>query len=84
MALNIKDAEADRLARELAGMTGESLTQAVVQALRERVRHETRNARRAGLKDEIMAISRRSARLPRHTDQTPEQIIGYDDSGLPR
>lgn len=84
MTLNIKHAEADRLARELAGMTGESLTQVVVQALRERIRREARYAAPTGLKDEIMAISRRCARLPRRTASTPEQIIGYDQHGLPR
>jgi len=37
MALSIKTEEADRLARELARRTGESMTQAVTQALRERL-----------------------------------------------
>ena len=41
MALSIKDPEADRLARELATRTGETLTQAVVVALRERLARET-------------------------------------------
>ncbi|WP_205617056.1 hypothetical protein [Pelomicrobium methylotrophicum] len=36
------------------------------------------------LKDEIMAISRRASRLPRRTGPTPEEIIGYDERGLPR
>jgi antitoxin VapB len=41
MALNIKDPEADRLARERAARTGESITQTVVKALRERLKRET-------------------------------------------
>ena len=45
MALCIKDPEADRLARELARQTGESLTQAVVVALRERLQRERRRRR---------------------------------------
>ena len=36
------------------------------------------------LKDEIMAISRRAAALPRRTGRTPEDIIGYDERGAPR
>jgi hypothetical protein len=36
------------------------------------------------LEAEIMAISRRCAALPRKSGRTPEQIIGYDDDGLPR
>ena len=83
MALNIKDPEADRLARELAARTGESITQTVVKALRERLKRETAKTP-VGLKDEIMAISRRAGRLPRRTDQSPDEIIGYDEQGLPR
>jgi antitoxin VapB len=83
LALNIKDPEADRLARELAARTGESITQTVVKALRERLKRETAKTP-VGLKEEIMAISRRAGRLPRLTDQSPEEIIGYDEQGLPR
>ncbi len=83
MALNIKDPEADRLARELAARTGESITQTVVKALRERLKRETAKTP-VGLKEEIMAISRRAGRLPRRTDESPEEIIGYDECGLPR
>lgn len=82
MALNIKDPEADRLARELAARTGETITQAVVTALRERLKRETIKAP-IRLEDEIMEISRRASRLPRRTGRTPEEIIGYDDRGLP-
>ena len=83
MALNIKDPEADRLARELAARTGESITQTVVKALRERLKRETAMTP-VGLKEEIMAISRRAGLLPRRTDQSPDEIIGYDEQGLPR
>ena len=83
MALNIKDPEADRLARELARRTGETLTRAVVTALRERLKRETSKAP-VRLEDEIMEISRRAGALPRLTERTPEEIIGYDERGLPR
>ena len=78
--MNIKDAEADRLARALAKRTGETITQAVVTALRERWQRESATP---GLKDEIMAISRRAAALPRRTGRSPEDIIGYDERGVP-
>ena len=42
MTLNIKDAEAERLARELARRTGTTMTGAVVTALRERLAREER------------------------------------------
>jgi len=82
MALNIKDPEADRLARELATRTGESLTETVVKALRDRLMREMARTP-VRLRDEIMDISRRAAKLPRRTRRTPEEIIGYDDRGLP-
>ena len=83
MALNIKDTEADRLARALAAKTGETLTQTVIEALRQRLKRETAKAP-VSLKDEIMAISRRCTGLVRRTGRKPDDIIGYDDHGLPR
>ncbi len=83
MALNIKDPEADRLARALAAQTGETITEAVIKALRERLKREGKKAP-VRLKDEIMAISRRESRVPRRTGRTPEEIVGYDERGLPR
>ncbi len=83
MALNIKDPEADRLARELAAKTGETLTETVIEALRQRLKREAAKAP-LSLKDEIMAISRRSAGLPRRTGRTPDEIVGYDKHGVPR
>ncbi len=82
MPLHISNPEADRLARELARLKGETITEAVVKALRERLRRETGRAQ-IDLKAEIMAISRRAGRLPRRTERTPEEIIGYDERGLP-
>ena len=82
MALNIKDPEADRLARELCTRTGETITEAVLKALRERLKRECAKTPMS-LKDEIMAISRRSAALPRRSGRTADEIIGYDERGLP-
>lgn len=82
MSLNIKDPEADRLARELAGLTGESITKTVTIALRERLKREGAKSP-LSLKDEIMDISRRCASLPRRTGKAADEIIGYDESGLP-
>ncbi len=83
MALNIKDPETDRLARELASVTGETLTTAVKRALSERLRVERRRCGRASA-DELLAIAREIAELPVLDDRTPDEIIGYDERGLPR
>jgi antitoxin VapB len=84
MALSIKDPEADRLARELAAQTGESLTEAVVVALRERLIRQRRR-RTAGTKRAQLRALRESMReLPVLDARTPEEIVGYDERGLPR
>lgn len=83
MALSIEDPEADRLARELAARTGETLSEAVVVALRERLVRQTGRAAVTALRDELAAIRRRCAALPVIDDRSAEEIVGYDDSGLP-
>ena len=75
MALSIKDPEADRLARELAARTGETLTEAVVVALRERLARQTGRDRAVGLREELAAIRHRCASLPvLHTDDVAVPI----------
>ena len=83
MALSIKDPEADRLARELAERTGESLTQAVVVALRERLARETGRTRSIPLRDELAAIRQRCAALPVIDTRSVEEILGFDERGVP-
>jgi len=83
MALSIKHPEADRLARELAAVTGESLTDAIVKALRERLEKEQRRAPALRLSDELRAIRERCSRLPVLDARRAEEILGYDESGLP-
>jgi antitoxin VapB len=83
MALSIKHPEADRLARELVALTGETLTDAVVIALRERLARQTGRARVVPLREELATIRQRCASLPVLDDRTPEEIIGYDSQGLP-
>jgi antitoxin VapB len=84
MALSIKHPEADRLARELAQTTGESLTEAIIIALRERLLRQRGRHRGPRLRDEIRAIRQRCAALPVRDRRSPDEILGYDDAGLPR
>jgi antitoxin VapB len=83
MALNIKDSETDKLARQLASATGESVTVAVRNAIREKI---NRLPKRAGLSrfDELMAIGRRFASLKGIDRRSADEILGYDKDGLPR
>jgi antitoxin VapB len=80
MALSIKSDEADRLARELTAETGETLTEAVEIALRERLDRE--HARHAASMRTRLAADVAALRVA--DDRTSEEIIGYDDAGLPR
>lgn len=84
MALSLKDPEADRLARELADRTGETLTGAIVVALRERLARLRARPRRRPLRDDLREIGRRCASLPTLDDRPEHEILGYDDRGLPR
>lgn len=79
MVLSIKSDRADRLARDLADLTGESITEAVVAALETRIDLERRRRRQRGLGD----IVERFAALPVLDDRHPDDIIGYDEHGLP-
>ncbi|HVB92980.1 MAG TPA: type II toxin-antitoxin system VapB family antitoxin [Acidimicrobiales bacterium] len=83
MALSIKDPETDRLARELAGITGESLTTAIATALSERLERVRGLPGSHDLVTELTAIARRTAALPVLDDRPEEEIIGYDEHGLP-
>lgn len=82
MAINIKNAEADALVRQLVERTGETITDAVLKALRERLART--QAPKASLKEELSAIRRRCARLRVVDPRGADEILGYDDHGLPR
>ena len=83
MALSIKDPEAVRLARAVTYYTGETLTQAVIAALRERLAREERKAQEVDLLvDDVMQIGRHFAALPL-TDQRGIEELLYNENGLP-
>jgi antitoxin VapB len=81
MVLSIKSTEADDLARELASVTGESITEAVTAALRERLDRQRRD--HAHVAERLKAVSRAGRLLPRLDDRTEDEILGYDEHGLP-
>jgi antitoxin VapB len=83
MALNIKNPETERLARELARRRGESITEAITAALREQLRREQAKKRRPGMAHELLEIGRRLAALPVLDSRSPDEILGYDEHGVP-
>jgi len=80
MALNIKNEEVERLAHEVADLTGESLTGAVATALKERL------ARLQPISAEtILAIGREcAARWPKDQLNIDHGDLLYDELGLPK
>jgi len=84
MPLNIKNPEADDLARQLANKTGRSITEVVVSALRESLARETARVRSRSLGDELREISQRCSALPDLDRRSPEEILGFDEIGVPR
>jgi len=83
VAISLKDPEADRLAREVAARTGETLTAAIIVALKERLARLKGRSRRRALADELRDIARRCAALPTLDDRSADDILGYDRRGLP-
>jgi len=84
MSLNIKNEEAHRLARELAALTGESMSAAVAEALRERL-ERVRRAKEGDLAKRLLAIGKDcAARLEEPFRSIDHGDLLYDERGLPR
>ncbi len=83
MALNIRNRTAEELAETLARLTGETKTQAVTKALRDRLERIRRQRSGRRLSEELDDIALHCASLPVLDDRRPEEILGYDESGLP-
>ena len=84
MALNIRNPEAERLADELARQTGETKTEAVTKALRDRLTRLRRERSKRRLADELEEIAEHCRSLPVLDARRPDEILGYDEHGVPR
>ena len=83
MALSIKNPDVDQMARELAEITGESLTDAIANALKERLEREAGKRNRNRFREDIHRIQQRISRLDHQIKLSDEDIIGYDEAGIP-
>jgi len=84
MAMSIKSMEVERLARQVASKTGESLTGAIEKALRERLERLKQERRRQIIRAQLEEILDRVDRLPILDSRSPDEMLGYDEHGLPR
>ena len=84
MSLNIKNDETHRLAQELASLTGESMTAAVTEALRERL-ERVRREHKTGLAERLHAIGKdAAARMKEPWRSIDHGDLLYDERGLPK
>lgn len=81
--MNIKDADTHLMAKRLASLTGESMSKAVKHALQEKLTRLEGTRGEVALADELDRIALHCAGLPRRDRRSGDEIIGYDENGLP-
>ena len=84
MPLSIKNETTERLARQVADETGESITEAIQKSLAERLARLRHRRRGRTLEQQLEDILRRVDALPTIDSRSPGEILGYDEHGLPR
>lgn len=82
VSLNVKDPEAHRLAQAIAQETGETMTRAVTEALRERYERLQRRRSKASV-EELLAIADRAAAHVKRPYVGHAELL-YDEHGLPK
>ncbi len=85
MGLSIRNTEVADLARQVAAQNRVTITEAIRMALANEVKRgmEKREADVAAKREAILAAIRKTAKLPRLTDMSDDEILGYDENGLP-
>jgi antitoxin VapB len=84
MAMSIKNRETERLARQVARETGESLTEAIDVALKERLERLKRKQQGRIMAEKLEDILHRVDALPTQDARSEDDILGYDEQGVPR
>ncbi len=83
MAFSIKSEKTDKLARKVARLTHQSLTAAVTESLELRLQGIERERKQQSLADRLNAFAKRFAALPDRDTRSADEILGYDEHGLP-
>jgi antitoxin VapB len=84
MALSIKNSETERLARQVARETGETLTEAIGRSLQERLQRLRQRPQGRIMTEKLEDILRRVDALPPLDTRPEDEILGYDNQGIPR
>jgi len=83
MGISIKNIQTEKLAREVSKRTGESLTEAIKNSLEERLQRLKQRRRSQLAVTQLEEILRRVDAMPVLDPRTPDEIVGYDENGLP-
>ena len=83
MGINVKNPEAERLVRALVEITGETLTDAITESVRERLERKQRGADLDRSLERVRAIQRRLQARPLLDARSADEIVGYDEHGVP-
>ena len=83
MPLSIRNPETEKLARQVSRLTGETLTDAISKSLAERLERLKRAHKERSLRRDIDEILARVDALPELDTRTVDEILGYDENGLP-
>ena len=82
MPLSIRNSQVEQVARQVAALSGERITQSIFHALTDRLERLQGRRTVANLADEIMAISKRCRVLTDLDPRSPNEILGYDEHGV--
>jgi antitoxin VapB len=83
MPLSIRNAEAEKLARQVSRLAGETMTEAITKSLRERLERLQRARKERNLRRDVDEILARVDALPELDTRSADEILGYDENGLP-
>jgi len=83
MGLSIRNSEVEKLARRVSRLTGETMTGAISKSLKERLERLERDRSQDAVRKRIDKILARVHALPDLDTRTPDEILGYDENGLP-
>jgi antitoxin VapB len=83
MPISIKNAETEELARELAKETGETITEVIKKSLQDRLQRVRGRRHAKGLPEQVEDILQRMDALPTLDERAEEEILGYDQDGIP-
>lgn len=83
MPISIKNAETEQLARELAKETGETITEVIKRSLQDRLQRVRGRRHARALPEQVEDILQRMDALPALDKRSEDEILGYDQDGIP-